>query len=168
MMHLKSFNQPPKGTTLIETLIFTAIGSILLLSASSVYFSGLQSNALIDAQQHLFYVENFVYSTLQLEITSSNNILTPISGTENSLVFYNAKRGGNVSISLDGTNLLLDVGVEGPVILNSMDVRVNKFNVTRLQGSPHVVRVEVGYEVDSIRNSVIQYNDTYTFTLKYE
>src|SRR3989338_8595181 len=99
MMRFKSYNLPLKGTTLVETLLFAAIGSVILIAMSAIYFSGLNSRTLIDAQQRLLTVDQFVFATLQSTIISASSITQPVSGSDTQLAFYSSEEASTLTFS---------------------------------------------------------------------
>ena len=169
-MPFKLFNllRSRRGVTLVETIIFTAIGSMLLFTVSTVYISGLNSRAFINAQQRLLYVDKFVHATLQEELASSNQIITPVSGAGSVLSFYSVDEGGVVTFSHSDTDLLMTIVSVNAGALNSIDVRIIDFQVTRFSGSPDAVRIEVVYETDTMHGRVIQHTNAFSVTLKYD
>ncbi|MEK7620362.1 MAG: hypothetical protein AAB413_03950 [Patescibacteria group bacterium] len=166
-MRFKSSNQPHKGTTLVEILIFTAVGSILLLSVSSIYFSGLRSRTLVDAQQRVVYVDEFVLATLESWLTSSPSIQVPATGTTQQLIFSTLE-GGSVTVERSGTDLVYSTSLLETGTLNSLGIRVTRFDVTRLSGNADTVRVEISYEVDTSIGRTIEYTNVYSFSSFYQ
>lgn len=166
-MPFKLFNHLRKGTTLVETLIFTAVGSILLLSISSVFISGLYARGLVDAQQRLVYVDEFIFSRLQSWLNSSPSIQTPVSGTTQQLVF-SLLDGGTMTVELSGADLLFSNSIPESGTLNSLDVRVTRFDVTRLNEDSDTVRIEVTYEVSTSAQHTIEHSTIYTFSSFYD
>lgn len=167
-MRFKSYNLPLKGTTLVETLLFAAIGSVILIAMSAIYFSGLNSRTLIDAQQRLLTVDQFVFATLQSTIISASSITQPVSGSDTQLAFYSSEEASTLTFFRTATNLSMTIGGQEPLLLNTLGVRVIDFQVTRLFSVPDAVRVAITYEVDTTSGRVIQYQNAFTFLLRYE
>ena len=166
-MPSKSFNHPRKGTTLVEILIFTAVGSLLLFSISSVYISGLRARTLVDAQQRLLYADEFVMAILQSWIVSSSDIASPTTGTTNNLSIT-ALDGSSRTLQLSGTDLTYTTSLPDSGTLNPVGVRITQFDVTRVTGSPDTVRVEMTYEVDTSTQRVLEHETVYTLTTSYD
>lgn len=152
----------------METIIFTAIGSMLLLTVSTVYSSGLNSRAFIDAQQRLLYVDKFVHATILDEISSANEIKTPATGSGAVLAFYSVDEGDIVTFSHSDTDLSMFIGATDAGVLNSLGVRISSFEVTRLSQAPGAVRIEISYVADSTRDRSIQHDNAFSVTLKYD
>lgn len=167
-MLFKSSNHPPKGTTLVETLIFTAIGSMLMVAVSSIYISALNTRSLVDSQQKIIYVDSFIRASIESEFLSSHQITSPVTGSSTVLSFFSEISGNDVAYSLSGSDLQEILGVSEPIVLNSLGVRVTDFSVVRLVGSPAAVRIHIEFEADSVRGRVINYSDDYTLTTRYE
>ena len=164
---IKFRNSQHRETTLVEVLIFTAVGSILLVSISSVYLSGLRARALVDAQQRLVYADEFVLATLQSWVHSASSIQTPASGTSNQLVFT-PQEGGSTTVELSGTDLQYSTSLLEMGTLNALGIDVTRFDVTRMSGEPDTIRIEITYQVGTSTQRVLEHSTVYAFSTFYE
>jgi len=162
-MPSKLSNHPHRGATLVETLIATAIASVLLFAIGLTYLSGLLTRGIVDAQQRLIYVDQFVFAALQTETSSMQTISSPVSGVSNELVFTDASLD-TVTIAQVGTDVVLTREGNPSVTLNALGIRINTFQVTRILGDTEAVRIDVIYEVDSVRGRLIEHTTTYVFS----
>jgi Tfp pilus assembly protein PilW len=167
MMPSKLSNHPHRGSTLIETLIATVIASVLLVAVSAIFISGLETGNIIDAQQRLVYVDEFIFASLQTETHSMQTITVPASGSLNQFVYTDAT-GETVTIEQVGTDLVLTRGSADMITLNSVGIRVTTFEVTRITGTIPAVNISMTYEADSVRGKTIEHSNRYTLSSHYE
>lgn len=167
-MHFKSSNQPLKGTTLVEVLVFTSIAATLLLAIGGIFVSGLNTRAIIEVQQRISATDRFVAFAFESEIVQSNAVIAPASGSGATLSIYDAVNSRTVTFSKVGDVIEMQRGTDPAVLLNDSDVRVRSFNVTRLSGTPHSVKVDITYEMNTSAIRTIEHVTSFTFTLRYE
>lgn len=168
-MLFRSSNQRSRGFSLIETIIFTAIASITVAVAGQIFISGLNTQSLINAEQTLITNARFIETSIFSRLTNSNTILQPTSGSASVLEFESVNSAENpVFFSITGDDLFMTLAGSEVVQLNTNDVSVTEFSVTRLSGSPATVQIDFTLEMGTTSGATPTLEKSHTFTLRYE
>lgn len=168
MMLFKSSNHPPKGSTLIEVLVFTSIAATMMMAVGGVFVSGLNTRAIIEAQQQISSIDRFIAFSLESEIMNADSISFPLSGSSETLIIHDAVNARMITFSKVGDRLQIQRGIDPSEFLNELDVRIQSFNVTRLTGTPGAVKVDIVYEMNTSSVRTLEHPTSFTFVLRYE
>lgn len=123
-----------RGFTLIETIIYTALFSVIIsLVIGAVYqiiegSDDLQKNIIRDAEAH------FLMRKIEWALTGISAINLPAAGSTGALLSVNKVNYSQnpVVFDLDSGNLRIKKGVNDPVVLNSTNVTVSDLQFQHL------------------------------------
>lgn len=146
--NFKNFNMKNlKGFTLIETLIYVGIFSIVALSLTGILWNTLRVNSNQQAANEVDENLRYIMSVLGEKVRSSTMVDTATSST---LVLKNSSYE-DITFSVTGGALYLQEGSAAPVLLTSNKVMVDSltFNKIEMAGAKDGVRVDITLSYNS-------------------
>lgn len=168
-MRFKSSNPDRNGFTLIETVLYTAFLAMGMVVLVTVFVAGLRTRSLIVAEQHLLESQRVAEILIRERLREATAVLTPASGTSTSLV-VNSPVAGEDPVTFQVTNgvLTMTLGSGSAIPITGSGVRVTDFSITRLNGSPPSLTIEISYEADSASGATPSISSAFSYTLRYE
>ena len=144
---LKQNYKLTKGFTLIETLIYVGIFSVVALSLTGILWNTLRVNSNQQAANEVDENLRYIMSVLGEKVRSSTVVDTATSST---LVLKNASYE-DITFSVTGDVLYLQEGSGASVALTSNKVKVDSLNFTKIEmaGAKDGVRVDITLSYNS-------------------
>jgi hypothetical protein len=151
--------------TIVELLLYIGLFSILITVLGSIFINlvdlQLQSHATSNVSQTMDYI----FTRLNYDIYRASVVTTPASAGQVSNSLDLSINGQSYTYSQFGTNLILTTP-SGSFTLNSSDVNVSAFAVTRL-GSATKPNIHIGLTVTSLIISPGKSAETVSFSSSY-
>lgn len=154
-----------KGFTLIETLLYISITSILILSISSfvLFMMSIEKDA--ESRWLIERESRKIITVFEDLVNNSTGINSPTFGNSSNEVIFD----GLVlnKIILNNTDLEIDRGGDLEKI-NSENIRITNFNITNYSNDliPEIIRVEFTLESEGRNNEIFSENFITSFTLR--
>lgn len=157
------------GFTLIDTLLYIVLLTAGMFVLVTVFLSGLRTHKLIADQQLLVANKQTAELTLFARLGEASQITIPASGTATELIIDSPESAENpVHFYVTDGVLFVAVGTQAPAVLTSSRVQVTAFSVTRLEGTPASIFVDLSYQTAAVAGVVSRLNSSFTYTLRYE
>lgn len=140
-MRVKRNNQ--NGFTLIETLLYLAVSSVLLFAVSGFVVLSYQSRAEGQVIAEVEQQGQHILQAITSSVRSSSSITVPaVNASGPSLTL--ATGSNPTSFNLNGTMLSITVGVAAPVPLHNSQVSVTNISFTNASrpSTPGSVRIQ--------------------------
>ncbi len=132
MIHFKKQNRK-NGFTLIETIIYIALFSILIGGGVTTAYSLIESSDRNQTETLLTDESLFLFSKIRWIISQTDTIQNPpINTSRQSLTVtpWNRDIGNTVTIAFIGTNITLQKDTNSEIILNDSRVLVSHVQIT--------------------------------------
>ncbi len=126
-----------RGFTLIETLVYLAIFSVLISSVVMAAYLLLQSGGKVQTQAMVIQEEQFVMATIMRHVGDANSISVPAAGTIGTALTLRSFGGTIHTISLSDSDILLN-----GVALNNTSVRMKNLSFQRSASAPESITVK--------------------------
>lgn len=155
-----------RGVTLIELLLYFAISSMLLLSASSFTATAFKARARSEVLTEVEQQGRFIVDQIVSSVESARAINSPASGSGSTLILTTPDVAVSPTIfTVNSGKIEIKEGAAAPEPLHSDTVRVESFLVTQVgyASAPHVVRVELSLAYNSSSDSP-EFNYVQSFT----
>jgi hypothetical protein len=157
------------GFTMIELLLYMGLFSVLIAILGSIFLDIMELQLTSRSYSEVVQNSNYIFSRLGYDAYRATAINSPspagISGSSMTLVIGSPPY---YTYSLSGTNLILTTPT-GSYTLNSNDVSVTNFTVTRLGlvGKPNVnVSITIESNIVPLGKSAETASYTQSFTLR--
>lgn len=129
MIHL--FSSFKKGFTVIELMLYMGIFSVLIAVLSGIFLSIMELQLSTHSTSQITQNANFIFSRLHYDLYRTSAVSIPgLAGETSDNLSINIA-GQNYTYSLSGSDLIM-VNPSGSYSLNSNDVSITGFSVTRL------------------------------------
>lgn len=115
-----------KGFTLIETLIYAALISIMIGFSLTAAYQIIDSSESLNKKIVVEEEANFLLRKIEWALTGIETINSPVSGASSSILSVNKINffANPLVFDLDSDNLRLKKGTGSPVILNNQNVKI--------------------------------------------
>ena len=130
---MKIFKTKNNGFTLIETMIYIALFSVIIGSALIAVYGIIQNTDKTQAKIIFEGEASFVLQKINYAITGTNMILLPLLG-ENGIALTLSKSTGNISLQLSGDKLQIKDGGMVFLDINNDDVRISNVVFKHIAG----------------------------------
>lgn len=145
---------PTRAFTLIETLIYLALFSVLIGGIASAMYLLIQSSGKVQANAILLQEEQFIMATIERVVGAATTVSLPGAGGSGSTLMVN----GN-AITLSGTDVLLN-GIAGE--LNNTNVRVTRLVFSRTAALPVGITTAITVETNTPNGQLLSYSASTT------
>lgn len=155
-----------KGFTLVETLLYLSLTSIIVLMITTIWITVADTRERSEGMSITESEATYLMSTMTQIIRNSSSITTPTatnSGTSLTLVMTTPAVNPTV-LTLSGGNITITEGVGSPVTLNSSRVTVTSLTFRNLSraSTSGIVRIEMTLSyVNTTGKTSLNYSQTY-------
>ena len=162
-----------RGFTLIEFVIYMAIGSVifsfLVLSSLEVIYSGIKQEAISE----VVYNAHMVFDSLEYSARNAETVSLPLLGVTGTSVILESSSNSPypVRIYLENGTLYKTEDVGAPQALTTQRVQVGSFEVTNVSHLDGEDSFSVYFHLETVSESSLseyQFNESFysTFTLR--
>ena len=155
-----------KGFTLIETIIYLALFSVLMTGALVAAYNLLEGEQRMQTRAMVQEEGNFILGKFERTMLGASSIDEPIANTTGTTLRVTKSDGGTVTLERRGTSVRIDTG-SGPQPLTGEDVRVMNmlFSHTLAKGSDIVPEeVQVSFEVETLTPNGMRVSERFPTT----
>jgi type II secretory pathway pseudopilin PulG len=163
------FQRKKTGFTLLETMVYISITTILFLSLTSfvLFMKNVENNA--DSKWAIERESRKIFSFFEIILNDTKGIDLPNDGNNAQLIRFDITTPSNdpSEIYFENRNLFLDIGGDVEKI-NSDNVFISDFNIYNLSDNskPETFRVSFTINSTTTENTIISENFYSTFTLR--
>lgn len=143
-----------KGFTLIETVIYTALISIIIAGALVAVYQVLESsnalyNKIVAEQEANFLLRKFAWA-----LSGVSDISLPPAGASGSVLLVNKINFSEnpLVFDLNATDIRLKQGSKEPAILNSQSVKINNLvfeHLAAVGSGPEAIKINIAVDTQS-------------------
>ena len=144
-----------KGFTLVELILYVAIGSIVLLVITSFFQTNLSSRAKIKAISEVDQQGAYLMQTITQTIVNAEAINSPSIGTSATTLSLDV-----VDVADDptlfnniSTYIYLTEGVATPIALNSNLVEVSNLSFTNMSKVSTLGNIRIQFDISFVNNT---------------
>jgi competence protein ComGC len=158
-----------KGFTLLETMVYISITTILFLSLTSfvLFMKNVENNA--DSKWAIERESRKIFSFFEIVLDDVKAVELPIDSNNGELIRFDIRTQANdpTEIYYENGNLFIDIGGKIEQI-NSGNVFVSNFNVYNLSDNskPETFRINFSLNSTTSENKIITESFYSTFTLR--
>jgi len=154
-LSMRALLKNSKGFTLIETLVYIFISSILLVVITSLGFNLLTNKQNVVAQSEITENINFVFAKIIAAVRDAQAVILPqTTGSELSLTMQNPAINPTRFYLMDN-RLYLSQGTGGGSALTTDDVEVSNLSFTKMINGTDVVSIKIAITLISASRSNI-------------
>lgn len=135
------------GFTLVETLLYFALVSVLLLSVTSLFVTMLETKLAANSLSQVERDSQFIQSRLAYDIRRADSIIEPATAGSSSATLRLRINGQDVSYQVNDNKLLYSAG--GVTALTQTQTSIYNFSVRRLGAVGGTPTVKIYYEIVS-------------------
>ncbi len=152
------------GFTLIETLIYIALFSILMSGAVVTSYALIESTGKIDTKSTVEEEGSFVLKKIDWamsDTSSISTIITPASGSYGSSLSLNRGDGNKVEIKINSANKTIEIregGIGSFIPITTNNVNVSALNFYHI---PAIGNSREGIEASTTINGTVFYTKKY-------
>ncbi len=150
-----------KGFTMIETLIYLAIFSMVITGVVASAYILLESSGKVQTKAMILQEEQFMLGTVERLVGDAASVSAPTAGSSGTTLSILTFGGAAYSFTLSGTDLLLN-----GIALNNTSVRVTDISFQRSAVSPDGITAEFTVSANAPNGQVVTFSASTTKYLR--
>ena len=155
------------GFTLIETLVYLGLFSILIGGALAAAFGIFESNSRNQTKAIVQAEGQFLAAKIDWALSSVQSVDSPPDGTPGALLQVTKYGGETIKVSISGPDVEIQRGVASPKVLNNSNVEITNLLFTHEnQGAGNPESVEASFTVSARTATGAVFTEEF-FTVKY-
>lgn len=120
-----------KAATLLETLLYISIVSIILITISSLYYVLIETRLVNSVRFSVNQNAEYIQQIFASKIKESNNSLNPVKGSDSTNLIISTDNG-NYEFFLQNEGIYIRQNTDEPLRLTSSNVRVTSLKFSNL------------------------------------
>ena len=154
-----------QGFTLVETILYIGVVSLILVAFVSVALSIARSRAKVGVISEVTYNAKHALNIIESHIREADDVITPAEGvTTTSLEVDMPGTPDNIVFDVSGGALRLTDGIASPVAIITNEVTVTSLTFENLAASGEKDNIKIVLTLEYAQPGSMEYEHSNTFT----